>query len=348
MLKNKTASSAGIRQYCGTKVKTLKIMTVGGATQDIFFETGDAVIVNNRDDIIRQKLVGFEYGAKINIPEAYFCFGGGASNSAVAFSRLGVKTTSYISVGEDKTGESICNNLKNERIDVSCVEFSKKPSGFSCAVVYGRKTKDHVLFTYRGANEDLQIDVDNIIKAKPDLVYLSSLSGKKWVGILNKLSALVLKNNIKLAWNPGNLQLKKGIGELKVFLHHTEVLILNKDEAIELLLSASQEKIINPRFMLRALKEYCSNIIVITDGQKGAYAIDENRRIYFQPVKKIEKYDTTGVGDAFGSTFVWGLNFFHNDIKAALEVATINASAVIRQLGAQKGLLTKNQMMREL
>ena len=40
------------------------------------------------------------------------------------------------------------------------------------------------------------------------------------------------------------------------------------------------------------------------------------------------------------------LDFFSNDIKAALEVATINAGAVISELGAQKGLLTKSKMMK--
>jgi len=333
------------------KNKTLKIITIGGTTQDVFFETDKAIMINNSDDLIRQKLIGFEYGAKINIPTAHFCFGGGASNSAVALSRLGAKVASFIAVGNDKTGEAICNNLKQEKVNIFNFEFSKKSSGFSCAIVYGRKTKDHVLFTYRGANEDLQIDSSNINqieKIKPDWIYLSSLSGKKWLGVLNKLVALAFKNNIKLAWNPGNFQIKTGLNNLKSFLNKTEVLILNKDEAIELLLNVDEEKIISPRIMLHKLSKYCLRKIVITDGQRGAYAINEFGKIFFQAVKKIENRDTTGVGDCFGSTFIWGLNFFSNDIKAALEVAAINAGAVIRELGAQKGLLTRNQMIKEL
>jgi len=333
------------------KNKTLKIITIGGATQDVFFETDKAVMIDNSEDLIRQKLIGFEYGAKINIPTAHFCFGGGASNSAVTLSRLGAKVTSFIAVGNDKIGQAICNNLILEKVNIFNLEFSKKSSGFSCAIVYGRKTKDHVLFTYRGANEDLQIDSSNINqieKIKPDWIYLSSLSGKKWLGVLNKLVALAFKNNIKLAWNPGNFQIKTGLNNLKSFLNKTEVLILNKDEAIELLLGVSNEKIINPRVMLNKLKDYRSHKIVITDGQRGAYGINEFGKIFFQAVKKIENRDTTGVGDCFGSTFIWGLDFFSNDIKAALEVATINAGAVISELGAQKGLLTKSKMMKEL
>jgi ribokinase len=324
--------------------KTIKIITVGGSTQDIFFSTDAGVLINNSHDLLRQKLIGFEYGAKINIPQADFCFGGGASNSAVCLSRLGAKITSLICVGNDKTGESILENLKHSKVDVSYVQFSKKSSGYSCAIVYGRKTHDHILFTFRGANEDLKINARQLEKIRPDWIYLSSLSGKKWTGVLNNIFSQKIKNNLQIAWNPGNLQIKSGLENLKNYLKNCDVFILNKDEALELL----AKKISNQRIMLAELHKYCPHKIILTDGQRGAYAIDKSKKIFFQPVNKIEKHDTTGVGDAFGATFVWGLEFFHQDMQAALEVATINAAAVIRKLGAQAGLLIKSQLLREL
>ncbi len=330
------------------KNKKFKILTIGGATHDIFFHSDEGVMVDNRHDITKQKLVGFEYGAKINIKEANFSFGGGATNSAVALSKLGAKVSSFVCIGKDKTGESIFNNLESLKIDLPSVQYSSKPSGLSSVIVYGRQTHDHILFTYRGANEDLKIDGSELEKIKPDWIYLSSLSGSKWLGVLNKVFSQVAKNNIKIAWNPGNLQIKSGLNELKGFLQNTEVLILNKDEAMELLLSINEEKITNPRVILSKLKEFCPNKIVITDGQKGSYAIDSNKKIYHEPVKKVEKFDTTGVGDAFGATFVWGLEFLHSDVQAALEVATINAGAVITKQGAQDGLLNKNEMLKRL
>jgi ribokinase len=330
------------------KNKNFKVITVGGATQDIFFHSDAGVMIDNRHDITKQKLVGFEYGAKINIKEADFSFGGGATNSAVCFSKLGAKVSSFLSIGKDKTGESIVNNLEALKVGLPNIHYSSKPSGLSSVIVYGRETHDHVLFTYRGANEDLKIDASDLEKIKSDWIYISSLSGSKWLGVLNKVFAQVVKNNIKIAWNPGNLQIKSGLKELKSFLQNTEVLILNKDEAIELTLEYVDEKIINPRLLLHKLKEFCPHNIVITDGQKGSYAIDINNKIYHEPVKKVEKFDTTGVGDAFGATFVWGLEFLHSDVQAALEVATINAGAVITKQGAQNGLLSKNQMLRKL
>lgn len=331
-----------------SKDKNFKIITIGGATQDIFFHSDAGIMIDNRHDITKQKLVGFEYGAKINIKEADFSFGGGASNTAVALSKLGAKVFSFVSIGKDKIGEGIIDNFKDLKIDLPSVHYSSKPSGLSSVIVYGRETHDHVLFTYRGANEDLKIDASDLEKIKPDWIYVSSLSGNKWVGVLNKVFAQVAKNNIKVAWNPGNLQIKSGLKELKSFLENTKVLILNKDEAMELLLGVDDEAVTNPRLILSKLKEFCPHNIVITDGQKGSYAMDLDNKVYHEPVKKVEKFDTTGVGDAFGATFVWGLEFLHSDVQAALEVATINAGAVITKQGAQNGLSSKSSMLERL
>ena len=337
------------------KNKTLKIITIGGATQDVFFETDKAVMIDNSEDLIRQKLIGFEYGAKINIPTAHFCFGGGASNSAVTLSRLGAKVTSFIAVGNDKIGQAICNNLILEKVNIFNLEFSKKSSGFSCAIVYGRKTKDHVLFTYRGANEDLQIDSSNINqieKIKPDWIYLSSLSGKKWLGVLNKLVALAFKNNIKLAWNPGNFQIKTGLNNLKSFLNKTEVLILNKDEARILVLSDkkySKEKVrLNDvRFLLKVLKGWGPNIIVITQGSKGA-SIYEGRKFYHLPAFKVKMLNATGAGDAFGASFIAGLILYNYDIEKSLKLAIVNSAYVTTKVGAQNGLLTRKEAEKKM
>ena len=50
--------------------------------------------------------------------------------------------------------------------------------------------------------------------------------------------------------------------------------------------------------------------------------------------------DTTGLGDAFGSSLVAGLELYNHDIKKALYLATANAASVLSQQGAQNGLLT--------
>ena len=41
-------------------------LSIGGMTEDLVFFTDEGILLDNKDDILRQKLLAFEYGAKIN------------------------------------------------------------------------------------------------------------------------------------------------------------------------------------------------------------------------------------------------------------------------------------------
>jgi sugar/nucleoside kinase (ribokinase family) len=56
--------------------------------------------------------------------------------------------------------------------------------------------------------------------------------------------------------------------------------------------------------------------------------------------------DTAGAGDAFGSTFVAGLQIFHFDLVKALRLATINSGSVVSRVGAQVGLLHREALLK--
>jgi sugar/nucleoside kinase (ribokinase family) len=325
----------------------LSFLTIGGATQDITFHSPEGVLIDNKKDPTKQKLLGFEFGAKINISDVNFSFGGGAANTAISLARLGNKVSVFTAVGQDLTGRAIVSNLKKEKVNVKNVSLSELASGLSFIVAHKSPAgEDHVLFTFRGANEDLKIDARAWEQIKPDWVYLASLSGKNWLTVLTKIFALRQKSESYLAWNPGNLQLRAGLAKLKSYLALTDVLILNKDEVIELLVP-QLKGVANPRKLLLLLKNYCPGILVITDGINGAYAL-RDQEIFFQPVVTIKKKDTIGVGDAFGSTFVWALNHFNKDINLALQAAMINSASVVSAPGAQAGLLSQKELLAEM
>jgi len=44
-----------------------QIITIGGATRDITFFTKEGILIDNHRDVLRQKLLAFEYGAKIRV-----------------------------------------------------------------------------------------------------------------------------------------------------------------------------------------------------------------------------------------------------------------------------------------
>ncbi len=332
------------------------VITIGGATEDITFYTKEGMLIANRKDISRQKLLAFEYGTKIKIDKSHSTFGGGAANSAISLSRLGFKVVSLLAVGRDIRGQRIIENLKNYKVDIKLIQKIKDvETGFSFLLV--GNDNEHIVFSNRAANSELRITNSELrMLKKTKQVYLTSLSGD-WNIILNKIFSLIPptpfnKGGIspKISWNPGNIQLCGGINMIGKYLKKTEVLMVNKDEAIELVVS--DRKYRNKPFsflnkienLLKILKSYGPNIVVITDGRHGAHAYNGNKLYRQKVVKEKKRVDTTGVGDAFNSSFTAGLELYNGDIKKAMMLGAKNSASVIAKQGAQNGLLTKKDI----
>ena len=88
-------------------------------------------------------------------------------------------------------------------------------------------------------------------------------------------------------------------------------------------------------------------VIVITDGGKGAYAYDGNK-FYFCETFPSEVVSTLGAGDSFASTFCASLSHNGTDIGKALMYASVNSSSVVSKFGATEGLLTFDEIETKL
>jgi sugar/nucleoside kinase (ribokinase family) len=297
-------------------------------------------------EVTRQKLFAFEYGSKLKTDKAYSTFGGGAANAAVSLSKLGFKTASVLPVGDDIRGEKIVKNLKDNKVDTALV---KKIAGRESSFAFLIRGKDgeHVAFVYNGVKRNFKISDKSLKKIKKaDRIYITSLA-QGWQANLNRIFSC---RDSGIFWNPGYTQIKAGLPKLKKYLKGTDVLGVNKSEAIELVVSISKYKnkpksyLNNIKNLLRILKEYGPNIVVVTSGEKGSDAYD-GEKFYHQPAKKIKKtVDTTGVGDAFHSGMMAGLEIYNGDIQKAMEVGMKNSASVVKKQGAQNGLLTKKNL----
>ena len=334
-------------------MKKFDVITIGGAVKDITFYTDKGRFFPTPENLTAQKMLAFEYGAKINVKELYLSLGGGAANTAVSFSLLGLKVASIFKVGADHLGQEIIANLKKEKIATEFIQIDKKqPTGLSVIIAVTKGEREHIVFTNRGANNSLLITSSQLAKLKADWFYISSLSGGNWLKNLKLIFQSAKQNNIKLAWNPGSLQLQAGKRILAAFLQQTDILILNKDEAIELVLSGIKLGRKDPRFLnkpvylLNILKEWGPKMIVITNGKQGAWAYD-GKKIHSQKICKAKVVNTTGVGDAFGSSFLAGV-INSGNLTKALKWGMVNTSSVVTKVGAQSGLLTIKELKNKL
>lgn len=320
-------------------MRKAQVTTIGGATRDIMFYTDDMVLIDNKDDLLRQKLIAFEYGAKIYSKDVYLVFGGGGMNTAVSFASLGLRTQTILSLGDDLLSHEIAAYLRDKKISTSLLQFHKNINSGTSFIVNVGKFKEHVIFAYRGANNKIKIDKSVASKINTDWVYLTSLSGNFQANLKNIFDRVEQKK-LMLFWNPGSDQLKLGLKGLAKYMKHTAVFDVNRDEALELVMSVQGKKTKdNVRSLLKFLHQYGQKLTVITDGARGAYVYD-GQKVYFKAALKKKGVNTTGAGDSFGSGFAAGLIKYKWDIEKSLKLGILNSNSVIMKIGAQEGLLS--------
>ena len=320
--------------------KIFDVVTIGGAARDITFYTKEGKLVAQMKDPLRQKLLGFEYGAKINVEKSFCTFGGGAANAAVALARLGLKTAAIARVGKDEDGRAVIANLVKNKIDTKLIQIDPAAkTGFSFIATFGPAV-EHTAFLFRGANNNLKLETRNL-KLKTNWFYVASLSGEGWHGVLDT----VISTKSRLAWNPGNKQLAAGLSGLKRYLVKTAILFVNKDEAIELVVSLPKYKkagtawLNQPKNLFSVLAEFCPGILIITDGAKGADVFFRGKMHHQISLSK-KVVDTTGAGDAFCSSFLAGYIRYCGNVLKAAKLGAINSAYNLTGIGAQEPLLT--------
>ena len=318
-------------------MKNFDVVTIGGATLDIMFSTDKALILNNRKGLGSNKLLAFELGSKIVSHNVIYTHGGGAANTAVSFAKLGLRVGVISAIGKGTHGQGILSKFKKEKLDSSFVQTTDGYTGLSFVVTGGQK-KDHVIFKHNSANDLLVVKESVLNNINTKWYYITSLSGKAWKENLITVFKMAQKKSIKVAWNPGGVQLKKGYPVLKKYLNQTEALILNKEEAMSLVDSAGVKTNKIPD-LIKIMHVWGIKYIAITEGYKGA-TVCSGESACFQKALPFVGINTTGAGDAFGSSLIGGLMVYNNNLKKALRLAIIRSNYVVRVAGAQEGLLT--------
>jgi len=322
------------------------VITIGGATEDINFYVEDYQLIDNTKNAAGNKLFAFDYGTKIDVKKSFLSFGGGAANAAITFASLGLKTAAFVACGDDDRAKRIIENFKQRQVKTNLIQKIKAEiSGFSFIVIGANN--EHVAFSHRAANAKLIINPADLINlSKSKWLFVTSFSGP-WKSDFDQLFGLATK--LKIAWNPGEVQLLEGYSSLKKYLKKTEVLTMNKDEAVKLIVSHPDYKymaydfLVDSKNLLKVIQGWGPKIVVITNGEKGADAFDGENYFFQGIIPTITRADTTGLGDAFGSAFVASLHILHGDVKKSLFMAANNSASVLAKQGAQNGVLTRSE-----
>ena len=288
------------------------IVSFGSAVVDVFVNT---------DIAEKNKYISYPVGGKILIKELKFDIGGGGTNTAVAFSRLGFKTGCICKVGDDENGKKILELLKKEKINFLGEVEKNSKSGYS--IILDSKARDRTILTYKGVND--KISPKDIKKFKTRWLYLSSLLGQSFE-TQKRLIKILKKKGVKIAFNPSSYLIKNK--NLNSILKITDVLVLNKEEA---------EMLVGNKDLLKGLYNLTKGIVVITNKDKLIECYDGNKKYFLIP-NKIKVVERTGAGDAFASGFVAG-KMAGKSIKECLKLGLKESESVITHFGAKNNLL---------
>jgi sugar/nucleoside kinase (ribokinase family) len=315
----------------------IDILSVGDVVTDAFIKLLDNQAQAHEDEQGNKWLI-MPFGAKLPFDHVEIAQAvGNASNAAVSFARLGLKTGFMTNVGGDTEGREIIAALHREKVDTRFIRVNP-----------GHKSNYHYVLWYKDERTILikHVDYDYHwphLRATeiPRWIYFSSIS-EQAIDYHDQVSDWLDENpGVRMAFQPGTYQMKAGTKRLSRIYQRAEVLVLNREEAA--LVSGGNAEDLNELF--DKLHGLGPNVVIITDGPDGAYASDGQHRVsmplYPDPAPPVER---TGAGDAFASTLVAAL-VKGLSLEEALQWAPINSMSVVQHVGAQAGLLKEKQLL---
>jgi sugar/nucleoside kinase (ribokinase family) len=315
-------------------MQPIDFFAIGDIVTEPFIRLKDARVHCNIND--EDCEICMRWGDKIPYEFAVVCAAvGNASNAAVAAARLGLSSALRSYVGDDRYGPECLEVLKAEKVSADFVVTQP-----------GKKTNYHFVLWYESQrtilvkHEEFDYAVPELAAA-PKWFYLSSLAQNSLPYHQALAEWLKKYPNAKLAFQPGTFQMKLGRGALKEIYQRSDIFFCNKEEAERILEKPVGTEI---KELLQGIKALGPKIIVMTDDIRGAYALESGSALHCPRYPDPRApYEITGAGDALASTTVVALSL-GLPLTEALKWGSANASAVLQEIGAQKGLLAREQL----
>jgi ribokinase len=313
----------------------LDFLAVGDIVTEPFIRLKDARVTCDVND--ESCTISMRWGDKIPYESAEICHAvGNSPNAAVAAARLGLATALATDIGNDLVGKGDIAQLKKEKISTKYVRVHKgMPSNFHYVLSYESERTilvRHEEYPYRW----------NAPSSTPRYVYLSSLAANSLPYHKEIEAWLRAHPDVFLTFQPGTFQMKLGVSDLKGLYERANLLVVNKEEALRILgLPESGGEL---KKLLEEMRAFGPERVIITDERNGAYAYDGSEMLHIPmyPDDRAPK-ERTGAGDAFASTVTAALAL-GKSWRDALLWAPINSMAVVQEIGAQKGLLTRKEL----
>ena len=307
----------------------MKILGIGNAIVDVICKVNDDFILENKLTKSTMKLVDENEFKKLlsNLKIEETISGGSVANSVVGLSQLGNDVGFIGKVNDDELGNKYEDGLKKEKVKYFYSKKKEKiPTGTCLILITPDSERTMVTFLgIAGKINENDIDIEAIKESE-----MTFFEGYLWdEGHPKKAFEKAIKNSKKTAMSLSDKFCvdRHKVNFLDLVKNSLDITFANEQEILSLIDTKNFEDVI-------AFGKNLGKLIVITRGEKGSVAINNEEVAEFGIQKNLKIVDLTGAGDLFAAGFLHG--YINNkSLKQCLEKGTEMSSKIIQVIGAR-------------
>ena len=307
----------------------MKILGIGNAIVDVICKVEDKYLSDNGLTKSTMKLVGeIEFKKLLSTLKIEDTVSGGSiANSIVGLSQLGNNVGFIGKISDDDLGQKYEDGLKRENVSYF---YSKKKEGLSTgtSLILITPDSERTMCTFLGTagkiNEN-DVDLHSIKNSE-----ITFLEGYLWdEGEPKSAFDKAIKNSNKVAMSLSDLFCVERHKPhfLDLVENKLDITFANEQEITSLINAKNFEEVVSFSQQLRKL-------IIITRGEKGSIAINNDQVVECEIKKGLKIVDLTGAGDLFAAGYLHGyINGL--TILDSLKKGTEMSSKIIQKIGAR-------------
>ncbi len=307
----------------------MKILGIGNAIVDVICKVEENFLKKNSLTKSTMKLVDENEFKKLlsNLKIEETIAGGSVANSIVGLAQLKNKVGFIGKVSDDELGTKYEDGLKKENVEYFYSKKKEKTSTGTCLILI-TPDSERTMVTFLGtAGKINENDVDINAVKKSEVLFLE---GYLWdEGEPRKAFEKAINNANKVAMSLSDLFCVERHKShfLNLVKQKLDITFANEQEIISLIGAKKIDEVIQ-------FSKKIKKLVVVTRGEKGALAIDNEEVFECSADKNIKIKDLTGAGDLFASGFLD--NYLKGKtINESLEKGTLMSSKVIQIIGAR-------------
>ncbi len=266
-----------------------------------------------------------EMGGKVLCSPLGKMMGGMIANAAAIIASYGVKTALVDYLNDSDTSRDIIASMNQAGVGSELIGIDKKINDAKCIILLHQG--ERAILVVENDRKDLPLSArqsEALLNAKA--VYTTVTDLKRYSEHFDLLTNLK-KNNVRIIYDVERSTISANKEDFEL-LKMGDVLFLNESGVENIKNSFGTDSV--------DVLTDCGCLIVLTLGSRGCGIITKNGERIQSPAFPVRPVDTTGAGDTFNASFVYGL--LHDwPLKECAAFANAAAARSITEMGPRSG-----------